>query len=201
MVFVQGAGVKSLIVVLVVGIRKRIGSLTRLVCLVLGISASFAGLKAATPSCPCRLGWNPSPDPTVAGYGIYYAAAGSSTTNYLAVGLTNQATLFCLSARTAYVFYVVAYDANGVQSPPSNLVSYNPPVLSPLTVAPSASGTVNLQFSAAPGTPCHVEYTPALNPPQWQTLGSATADDCGNVLLTDTVLAGSPSRFYRAVTP
>jgi len=193
--------VRSFIVVLVVGIRKRIGSLTWLVCLVLGMSASFAGLKAATPSCPCTLAWNPSPDPTVTGYGIYYAEAGSSTTNYVDVGMTNEATLFCLSACTSYVFYVVAYDANGVQSPPSNLVSYSPSVLSSLTVAPTATGTVNLQFSAAPGTPCHIDYTPTLTPPQWEALGSAIADTNGNVTLSDTVSANVPSRFYRAVSP
>jgi hypothetical protein len=147
------------------------------------------------------LGWNPSPDPTVAGYAVYYFAAGSSVTNRQDVGMTNETTLFTLSACSNYTFYVVAYDASGLESPPSNIVSYNPQVLSSLNVIPAAAGTVNLQFSAAPGTPCHIEYSPTLNPTQWQTLGSATADENGNVTLTDTVPGAAPARFYRAATP
>jgi len=172
-----------------------------LVCLLLAISPSFSTLKAQTPSCPTTLAWNYSPDPTVTGYAIYYSAAGSWETNRYDVGMTNEATMFCLLADSNYVFYVVSYDAYGDESAPSNFVTYGPPALSSLTITPTVDGTLSLQFSAAPGTPCHIEYTSTLNPTQWQVLGNATADQNGNITLSDIISASIPARFYRAATP
>jgi hypothetical protein len=70
-----------------------------------------------------------------------------------------------------------------------------------LAITCSATGTITLQFLATPGTVCRVQYTPSLNSPQWQTLGSATADSNANIAMTDQVSGNTPSRFYRAVTP
>jgi hypothetical protein len=62
-----------------------------------------------------------------------------------------------------------------------------------------AAGSVNLRFQAMSGAVCQVQYTPTLNPPQWQTLASVTADANGNVSLSDQPPPNTPSRFYRAV--
>ena len=113
--------------------------------------------------------------------------------------MTNSVTLFNLLASSNYVFYVVAYDANGVESPPSNILNYKPQALSLLKLTSPARGTMNLQFRAAPGSVCLIQYTLTLNPAQWQILGSGTADANGNIIITDPRAGNSPSRFYRAV--
>jgi hypothetical protein len=166
---------------------------------VLMILPKFSHLEGAVlPASPCTLGWNLSQDVSVAGYVLYYGITGSAT-NRQVLGMTNTVTLFNLLASSNYFFYVVAYDAEGLESPPSNVVYYNPQALSPLKLTSPVQGTMNLQFRAAPGSVCLIEYTPSLNPAQWQILGSAMADSNGNITITDSTAGSSSSRFYRAV--
>jgi hypothetical protein len=153
--------------------------------------------SVALPASPCTLGWNQSQDVSVAGYVLYYGITGS-TTNRQVLGMTNTVTLFNLLVSSNYFFYLTAYDAEGVESSPSNVVYYKPQVLSPLKLTFPVQGTMNLQFSAAPGSVCLIEYTPTLNPAQWQILGSATADSNGNITITDSEAGSSSTRFYRA---
>ncbi len=150
---------------------------------------------------PCTLAWDSSACPFVCGYALYYGITGSTTTNRLNAGLTNQLTVKNLSASSNYFFYVVAYNGGGLESPPSTVMHYAPPALSPLKVIPLTNGTLNLRFQVATGSVCHVEYTSKLKPPQWATLGSATADANGNVTITDPLTNRPPARFYRAAVP
>jgi hypothetical protein len=46
-----------------------------------------------------------------------------------------------------------------------------------------------------------VEYKSSLAPPQWQTLGDATADANGYVTGSDPLAENPPIRFYRAALP
>jgi len=153
---------------------------------------------AAIPASPCTLGWNPSQDSSVTGYVLYYGLSGS-TTNRLVLGLTNNFTFFNLLASSNYFFYLTTHDINGVESPPSAVLNYQPAVLSLLRLASPAPGTMNLQFRAAPGSTCVIEYTPTLNAAQWQVLGNATADALGNIAVTDARAGKSPTGFYRAM--
>lgn len=166
---------------------------------VLLILPEFTRLEGAVvlPASPCTLGWNQSQDASVAGYVLYYGITGS-TTNRQVLGMINTVTLFNLLTSSNYFFYVVAYGAGGVESLPSRALYYKPQVLSPLSLASPVQGTMNLQFRAAPGSVCQVEYTPSLDPAQWQILGTATADSNGNIAITDKPPANTPSRFYRA---
>ena len=153
----------------------------------------------ALPAGPCTLAWNLSQDVSVTGYALYFGIAGSSATNRQVLGMTNTVTLFNLLASSNYFFYVVAYDAEGVESLPSNVLYYQPQVLSPLKLTSPVRGTMSLQFRVAPESVCLIQYTPTLHPTQWQILGSATADLNGNIVITDPTAGSSPSRFYRAV--
>ena len=153
---------------------------------------------AALPASPCTLGWNASQDSSVTGYVLYYGLSGS-TTNRLVLGLTNTYTFFNLLASSNYFFYLTTHDANGIESPPSNILNYKPQVLSLLKLSSPAPGTMNLQFRAAPGSTCVIEFTPTLNPAQWQILGNATADALGNIAVTDARAGKSPTGFYRAM--
>jgi hypothetical protein len=164
------------------------------------ILPEFTRLEGATalPASPCKLGWNLCQNACVSGYALYFGMSGSSATNRQLLGLTNSVTLFNLLASSNYFFYVVAYNANGIESPPSNILNYRPQALSALKLTPSSSKTMTVQLHAAPGSICQIEYTPALDPAQWQILGSATADANGNITITDPAAGDSPARYYRA---
>ena len=126
---------------------------------------------------------------------------GSTTTNRVDVGMTNLVTLKSLLASSNYFFYVVAYNSSLVESPPSGVMHYIPRALSALKLTTVANGTMSLHFLAATGAVCHVEYTPTLNPPQWQSLAGATADTNGNVTITDPLTGHPKTRFYRTALP
>ncbi len=84
---------------------------------------------ATSYAAPCTLAWDSSPDPSVAGYALYYTEIGSDATNRLDVGLDDSVTLYTLTASADYLFYVVAYDQEGTESDPSNALEYSPPPL------------------------------------------------------------------------
>jgi hypothetical protein len=86
--------------------------------------ADFTLTTRATTS--VTLAWDPSPD-NVAGYIIYIATSGSSQVGANDVGNTTIATAGNLMDGQTYVFYATAYDTNGVESDPSNSVTYTAP--------------------------------------------------------------------------
>lgn len=60
---------------------------------------------------------------------------------------------------------------------------------------------MNLSLRAPTGAVCRVQFTPILNPAQWQTLTNGTADANGNVIFIDPSSKTLPSLYYRAVAP
>jgi len=83
------------------------------------------------------LAWQPSTDPTVAGYKVYYGVASRTYTNTVDVGPANTATISNLVNGTTYYFAVTAYDSSRMQSLFSN----------------EASGTFQSSFSLTIGSP------------------------------------------------
>jgi hypothetical protein len=142
---------------------------------------------AAVHASPCTLAWDQCQDPAISGYALYYGIMSSATTNRLDAGITNMVTLKNLFAGSNYFFYVVGYNSSRMESSPSSMIYYTPKALSALNLTKLADGTASLHFLAATGAVCRVEYTPTLNPPQWQTLNSATAYANGNITLSDTL--------------
>jgi hypothetical protein len=168
-----------------------------LICLFL---PGFArGAAATITAAPCTLAWNPGTDGSIAGYAVYYGLTGSTTTNRLDAGAVPTATLYNLTIGSNYFFYVVAYNMNGIESSPSQLIYYNPAALSGLRLAAQSNGTMVLQFRTAPGAVCTVQYTASLINPQWLTLGNAAADASGMITVVDPLAGQVPARYYRAV--
>jgi hypothetical protein len=168
----------------------------------LALLTSLTWLDAAPlRASPCTLAWNYNQDASAVGYALYYGITGSGVTNRFDAGMTNRATFYNLLAGSNYFFHAVAYNVPGIESPPSVAVHYCPRALSVLKLTKSAGTSLDLQFQAAPGSGCHVEYTPSLAPPRWQTLCSATADGNGNVTACDPLAGSLPTRYYRAVLP
>ncbi len=62
-------------------------------------------------------------------------------------------------------------------------------------------GGYRISFIGNPGQQYTVQFTPALHPPNWQTLGVQTANAQGTFFVIDTPPPGTAQRFYRAIQP
>ena len=94
------------------------------------------------------LAWNPSTDPTVVGYNIYYGGTSGNYTNTLPAGNATNITVSGLVAGDTYYFAATAYNNSGEQSPLSSEVSYSVPtnaaaVNQPPTLNPINNLTIN----------------------------------------------------------
>lgn len=154
--------------------------------------------KAMT-AIPVQFTWDPSPDKTVTGYRVYYNLASLPTTNRQDVGASQTVVFTNLTAGTNYAFFVVAYNAAGGESLPSNKLYYSPPAISKLSLAKLANGSMRIQLKSAVGSQCRVQYSSSLKSPQWQTLATATSDGGGNITVIDPLTGRPPMRFYRAL--
>jgi hypothetical protein len=79
------------------------------------------------PSQRVTLAWTASPDSTVVGYNIYYGPVAATVTNKLNVGLTLTTTITNLQSAKTYFFFATSYNASGVESDPSNVLTYTTP--------------------------------------------------------------------------
>jgi fibronectin type III domain protein len=178
------------------GRRMKMWSRIVLLVVVTGL-VRFAGQSFAGPACLLTLEWQPSPDAGVAGYALYYGAAGTPLTNRVDAGTQTIAVVKGLTASIQYTFYVVAYDADLNEGGPSVPLYYTAPPISSLKLSQLADGTMKISFHVAPGAACRVEYTDTLMPPNWNLLTTAAGDSNGLVTIEDSMLR--PSRFYRGV--
>lgn len=106
------------------------------------VSVLFSAVALLMPSIVLALGsvtlaWNPSQG-DVAGYTVYYGTASQTYTHKLPAGTNTTATVSGLRQGTSYFFVVTAYNPLGLESHPSNEVSYQAPS--------SASDTYNGLF-------------------------------------------------------
>ena len=99
------------------------------------LPAVFIRGSCSNLTASATLAWQPSSDPTVMGYQLYYGAASHAYTGMVNVGPSTTATVSNLVTGTTYYFAVTAYNSSGAQSPFSN----------------EASGTFQAAFSLAIG--------------------------------------------------
>jgi hypothetical protein len=180
--------------------KLSIGSILLIVSLIF-LAPSTRIEAASLYASPCTLKWDRSADANTKGYFVYYGVKGSTTTTRVDAGLTNHVTLKSLLASSNYYFYVESYDGRGIASAPSAVMDYQPPAVSLLKLTPSTNGAMKVSFQTATNAACYIEYSPTLTPPKWRRLSSATADDNGNVAITDPLIGKPSSRYYRAVMP
>jgi hypothetical protein len=100
-------------------------------------------------SATISLNWQPSTDLHVVGYNVYVASKSDSQTNVVQVGKTSAATLSSLTEGVEYRVYVTAFDANGVESDPSNYVDFTPAPTAP--VSQQRLANVTLAWEPATG--------------------------------------------------
>jgi len=172
------------------------------IILVLSMSSS----KAATAT-PVKLGWNAANDVNVRGYALYYGITNQTTRTRRDVGLNLTSTVSNLIAGATYRIYAVSYNANGVESIPSNELAYfATTVTAPSTPAPPPprvqiarqnNGSMLISYRATPGQVCGVQFAATPNPVAWQTLTNVTANSLSNIIALDTSASQVAKRFYR----
>ena len=86
--------------------------------------ASFSLVQAASN---VTLEWEPSPDPGVVGYFQFSGIVGTSYVSFMDVGNQTKATLTNLFGGVTNFFFVTAYNANGSEGPPSDVIFTNLP--------------------------------------------------------------------------
>jgi hypothetical protein len=89
----------------------------------LAVVGSFFVLSSARAA-SVTLAWDPSPSPDVTGYIVYYGDASASYSQAFDVGNSTTATLSNLANGNAYFVVVTAYNGAGMQSVPSNQISF-----------------------------------------------------------------------------
>lgn len=148
--------------------------------------------------------WDPSPDPRAAGYFLCWGLSKGECTNKLNVLNTNSAAISGFEADVVYNFQVIAYDASGEESPPSNEAKYvmaAPPTvagptlsLSPPTVV-QGGVVVPLGFQGIAGRTYQLQAT--LNFLHWDTIWSIHCDSSAPVTVQITNEPTYNRRFFR----
>ena len=84
----------------------------------------FAGVAC---SATVTVAWDPNPEPTVAGYNMYYGTSSGRYTNSVDVGSATRCTISALQEGVTYYLAVTAYDSAGNQSGYSDEIVYSVP--------------------------------------------------------------------------
>jgi hypothetical protein len=146
------------------------------------------------------LAWDPSPDANVAGYRLYYASSeGSGQT--VDAGTNTSVTVHGLTLGETYRFHVVAYNHEGVESEPSNEVSFIVPgvlrmvhSVSRAEASPRDSFPL-IAFPVAPGHTYELQATRDFD--AWVTIWRTTGISNMWVEFADPEAELFPSRYYR----
>jgi len=143
-----------------------------------------------------KLAWNPSPDPIVAGFNIYYGGASGVYTNKTSVGTATNLTISNLVIGTTYYFAETTYSAAGAESALSSEVSYTVPTpASGLQLGVNASKQFVLTMTGPVGHTFDIQATKDFK--TWTIIGTVTVGANGSFTFTDTNAASFSKRFYR----
>lgn len=101
-------------------------------------TAIYPAIVLAVPAPPVVLAWDPSTDPTVTGYNVYYGTASRAYTNVISAGASTNTVVSNLVSGVTYYFAATTYTAAGLESDYSTEAAYAaasvniPPTLDPL---------------------------------------------------------------------
>jgi len=115
---------------------KQFARRKRFLTLFLLVSLLVFGFALEVSAANVKLAWDPSPEPLVTGYRLYYGTSSGNYTNVVDAGNRTDSTVTGLEAGTTYYFAATAYTGAGDESTFSNVTSYTTP-----GSAPSPSGS------------------------------------------------------------
>lgn len=140
------------------------------------------------------LSWDPSNDPSVVGYRVYFGTASHNYSTVMDVGNVTHASVPLPLAGATYYFAVTDYDQLGNQSDFSNEAVYTAPAGATLSAVSLANGRFSFNVTNVNGSPCVIETSTNLI--NW----SPVLTNAAPFTFVDSNPAGSRQRFYRAVS-
>jgi len=161
-----------------------------------GLLVFTAFLTTVQAQANVTLAWNPSSDPLVAGYNIYYGGISGVYTNKTSVGTATSLTISNLVNGNTYYFAATTYDAAGAESAFSSQVAYTvptPPAGVQLLV--TAAKQFVLTVTGPAGHTYDIQAT--QNFKTWTVIGTVTVGAGGSLNFTDPNAAVFSRRFYR----
>jgi hypothetical protein len=157
--------------------------------------------QAVTNAAPITLGWDPSSDPGVQGYAVYYGPTTAGNLTRIPTGTNLFCRLTNLVVGTTYRIYAVSYSALGVESLPSNEVLYKPTVpalpVPRLQITQLSNRNMRLQYPAPAAGSYAVQFAATPDAPQWQTLTNVVIGAATEIAVTDLTARKVSQRFYR----
>jgi hypothetical protein len=174
--------------------------------LLIGLLCLLAHAAYGTTPASVTIGWDQSQDTNVAGYAVYYGTAPGIYSTRVDVGTNAMAQITGLSDGATYYFVVTAYDADGVESVPSAMLSYIPnytppnPVTLKLKMGATSMSPVTLLFSGQANHSYEVQSSSDMQ--TWTTIWQCNALALDSVVeFQDSPSSGNfyEARFYRAV--
>jgi hypothetical protein len=168
---------------------RRLGR-TLVGCLLVLAAGAYAQAQQSV-----TLAWDPSSDPTVAGYRVYVGSASHTYTNLTDVGNKTSATITGLISGRMYYFAVTAYDASGLESDFSGEITYVVPA-APASLLLTMLPTRQARLTGTAPAGYRYNVLAAQNLSSWSVIGSVTAATNGALSFTDPSVA-TARRFYR----
>lgn len=178
---------------------KRRGSLGAIIFTMAAVCWSAQGSQSVA------LAWDADAGPYVAGYIVHYGVASGVYTNSLDVGTNINATVPGLQEGATYYFAVTAYNTDGLESNPSNEISFQVPVVFHITgpslqLTPSTplGGPTLIQFLGSASQTYELQASADLQ--AWSTIWYSLPQTTSQLLeYQDLEAANSPLRFYRLI--
>lgn len=143
------------------------------------------------------LAWNVSSAAGVVGYHIYYGSNGTNFQYKVDAGANTNYILSGLLEGQTNSIVVTAYNAQGVESQPSNLITFIVPGLVNITPPAGPRSPALISFPVAPGHTYQVQASIDLT--AWFTLWEMTATNNAWTQFKDVEGANLKMRFYRLV--
>ena len=138
--------------------------------------------------------WDKSSSTNVTGYRLHYgAASGKYTNSVVLTGNLTTITVRSLVSGVRYFFVVTAHTAGGVQSDPSNEISFVPAALTAPILVTTRRAALTVRGLA--GQRHNILAT--QNFTNWTVIATVTLGASGSVDFTDPNAARNSRRFYR----
>ncbi len=177
-------------------VLRRYSKITRLAKVVTGLLICMAFIMFVRAQANVTLAWNPSTNPIVAGYNLYYGGASGVYTNKISAGTATSLTIPNLVIGATYYFAATTYSAAGAESALSGEVAYIVPLpVSGLQLGVNASKQFVLTMTGPVGHTYDIQATQDFK--TWTVIGTVTVGTNGSFSFTDTNAASFSRRFYR----
>jgi len=187
--------VKWLIILNIMMNHKSVLALVRGTAVLVGVVSVLLGsLSPVQAAQSVTLAWNP--DPGVAGYHLHYGTASGVYNQTTDVGNTTTATVPNLTPGLTYFFVVTAFNTAGLESLPSNEVSFTAALDRPAISAMQQSPNGGFQFTVTDALDQTDSVYASSDLATW-TLLTTVVNTTGTFVVNDPEAANVERRFYR----